>query len=114
MDAPQARRRGPSGCLLGCSLHTAAWKRVGGVVAIEHRTEPGERPLTCCALVRSSSVSPLKRGSVSHLPKRWPAGCYVVGFPGLGGREYFDSVVLSLLIEEGDVRALPPRRQRRS
>jgi Glycosyl transferases group 1 len=72
------------------------------VVTIEDRTEADTaRLLRSCAIFLSFSA---QEGFGLPPAEAMACGCYVVGFPGLGGREYFDST-FSCPIEDGDVLA---------
>lgn len=72
------------------------------VVPIEHRTEAETAGLLrSCAIFLSFSA---QEGFGLPPAEAMACGCYVVGFPGLGGREYFDPASSSP-IEEGDVLA---------
>ena len=72
------------------------------VVPIEDRTEAETAGLLrSCAIFLSFSA---QEGFGLPPAEAMACGCYVVGFPGLGGREYFDPT-FSCPIEEGDVLA---------
>jgi hypothetical protein len=72
------------------------------VVPIQHRTEAETASLLrSCAVFLSFSA---QEGFGLPPAEAMACGCYVVGFPGLGGREYFDPG-FSSPIEEGDVLA---------
>lgn len=72
------------------------------VVPIEHRTEAETADLLrSCVIFLSFSA---QEGFGLPPAEAMACGCYVVGFPGLGGREYFDPA-FSSPIEEGDVLA---------
>ena len=72
------------------------------VIPIEDRSEEETANLLrSCAIFLSFSS---QEGFGLPPAEAMACGCYVVGFPGLGGREYFDSAYSSP-VEEGDVLA---------